>query len=484
MAAPGMFERGNTDVDIRRTQVAEYYGETLQSAADLKTSACCPLGSTPAAHRDVASRIHPEIRDRFYGCGSPIPDLLEGATVLDLGCGTGRDVYIASALVGKEGKVIGIDMTEKQLEIAKKHQQFHAEAFLGQGVESNVDFRKAVIEDLHSAGIEDDSVDVVISNCVLNLSDDKKSVFEEIWRVLREGGELYFADIYADRRLPPEAEDDPVLVGECLGGALYIEDFRRIMAAVGFRDLRIVSSAPVKVTEERLKTLVPDVNFFSITFRAFKLPGLEDRAEDYGQIATYTNDAVSCKLDALFAFSFGTPVSVDGNTAMILQSTRYKRDFTVTPRGSHKGLSRPEMERGAIGTLALASITRSAAKKSEAAGDQCCATTSPMAAPAVVGAACCGSSSGQDEIKLPAKGPCCTPEQKSVAIAAGAKCCGISESAATRSASVTAGAAGDQCCATTSPKTVPSGVGVACCGSSGQDEIKLPAKGPCCTPEH
>jgi hypothetical protein len=278
------------------------------------------------------------------------------------------------------------------------------------------------------------------------------------------------------------------------------------MAAVGFRDLRIVSSAPVKVTEERLKALVPDVNFYSVTFRAFKLPGLEDRAEDFGQMATYTKDSIGLKFDALFAFTFGTPVPVDGNTAMILQSTRYKRDFIVTPPGAHRGLARPEIERGAMGTLALTTRTSRTAKKSEASGDPCCASTSPMPAPSGH-VTCCSSASGQDESNVAGQGPCCTPEQKSAAIAAGSKCCGTSGSTATQSAPAKAGAEASPCCLP-APRGIPSAViqvsvaadtgacgaasamesPVTCCSSSvaapsvehSSEQIASPAS--CCTP--
>jgi len=99
----------------------------------------------------------------------------------------------------------------------------------------NVEFRKGVIENLkESAGIEDNSIDVVISNCVINLSADKEAVFREVWRILKPGGELYFSDVFSDRRVPQHLKDDKVLWGECLSGALYIEDFRRMLARVGF----------------------------------------------------------------------------------------------------------------------------------------------------------------------------------------------------------------------------------------------------------
>ena len=175
--------------------------------------------------------IHEDIIKKFYGCGSPIPQGILGATVLDLGCGTGRDCFMASAMVGEEGRVVGVDMTDEQIDVAKKYVEHHTKAF---GFSKpNVEFRKGIIEDLKSsAGIEDNSFDCVISNCVINLVADKEKVFREVWRILRPGGEFYFSDVYSDRRIPEDLRKDKVLWGECLSGALYIEDFRRMMARI------------------------------------------------------------------------------------------------------------------------------------------------------------------------------------------------------------------------------------------------------------
>ena len=109
--------------------VKNYYGEVLETKADLKTSACCPTEAMPKHLRPLVKNVHNEIKDKFYGCGSPIPHALEGMTVVDLGCGTGRDAYVLSQLVGPTGKVIGIDMTEEQLEVANRHVDYHMEKF-------------------------------------------------------------------------------------------------------------------------------------------------------------------------------------------------------------------------------------------------------------------------------------------------------------------------------------------------------------------
>jgi SAM-dependent methyltransferase len=320
--------------------VREYYGTALQSSADLKTSACCSTETPPPHLAAIFARIHPEVRERFYGCGSPLPPALEGTTVLDVGCGSGRDCYALSSLVGPAGRVIGIDMTPEQLDVARRHRAWHAEAF---GYpESNVEFLEGYIEDLAGAGIADESVDVVVSNCVLNLSPDKARVFAEIWRVLKPGGELCFADVFADRRIPDALAEDPVVRGECLGGAMYVEDFRRTLAAVGCSDARVCASTPIALEDEELKRRVGMIGFRAMTVRAFKLD-LEDRCEDYGQVARYlgtlTEHPHAFELDYHHRFEAGRPLLVCGNTAEMLTATRYAPHFRVEgDRSVHHGL--------------------------------------------------------------------------------------------------------------------------------------------------
>lgn len=311
--------------------VKNYYGEVLKTKADLQTTACCPTEAMEPYLRPLAARIADEIQTRFYGCGSPIPDGLEGCTVLDLGCGTGRDVYLASQLVGETGRVIGIDMTEAQLETARRYEEIHRQRF---GFEkSNVTFLSGYMEDLGRVGILDESVDVAISNCVLNLAPDKSAVFKEIFRVLKPGGELYFADVFADRRLPKHMKTDPVLVGECLGGAMYIQDFRRLLAELGIRDYRVIASSPIHPNNPELEARCGNVRFFSITVRVFKLPELEDRCEDYGQVAWYKGTLPHrphrFTLDDHHVFYTDKPMPVCSNTASMLQDTRFKDHFRI-----------------------------------------------------------------------------------------------------------------------------------------------------------
>ncbi len=317
--------------------IQQYYGETLGSTSDLKTGACCSPDAMPAHLRAWLADLPRAVTDRFYGCGSPIPAALEGATVLDLGCGTGRDAFLVSRLVGASGRVIGLDMTAAQLDVARQAQGPHRE----QTGLDNLDFRDGRIEDLAAAGIADASVDVVISNCVLNLSADKAGVFAEILRVLKPGGELYFSDVYADRRIPRELLDDPVLRGECLSGALYMEDFRRLLLAQGVADYRITARSPVPLLDADIESRIGMVTFESITVRAFKLD-LEDRCEDFGQLATYRGSIAHhphrFMLDDHHLFERDRPMLVCGNTAAMLADTRYGAHFEVTPRRGHFGL--------------------------------------------------------------------------------------------------------------------------------------------------
>ena len=310
--------------------VSEYYGKILESSDDLKTGACCSAEAMSGYCRAALKNVHEDIRNKFYGCGSPIPSVLEGAHVLDLGCGTGRDCYILSQLVGEKGHVIGLDMTEEQLSVANKHVGWHMDKF-GYS-KPNVEFKHGYIEDLQTADIKDNSLDLIVSNCVINLAPDKEKVFSEIFRVLKPGGELYFSDIFASRRIPKELMKDPVLLGECLSGALYIEDFRRMLIRQGCLDYRIVSTSSVPIHDPDIQEKLGMVDFQSLTIRTFK-SDFEDICEDYGQVARYKGSISESPhyfiLDDHHKFMTGKPILVCGNTAKMLGETRYKEHFEI-----------------------------------------------------------------------------------------------------------------------------------------------------------
>lgn len=312
-----------------RTQVQDYYAEVLSSNADLQTSACCTDASMPEWLKPVLAKIHPEVSEKYYGCGLIAPQALTGTNVLDLGSGSGHDVYALSALVGEQGTVVGVDMTDAQLEVAQRHREFHAQEYGYR--ESNVSFLKGYLEELEALPLLDNSFDVVVSNCVINLCQDKGKVLKDIWRLLREGGEFYFSDVYADRRLSQAVQDDPVLYGECLGGALYWKDFLRLAQAAGFIDARLVTSRQLEVNNPQLQARLGEAKFWSATWRLFKLPALEDACEDYGQAVIYRgtieNYPNAFSLDSHHYMETGKVFPVCGNTWRMLQDTRFAEHF-------------------------------------------------------------------------------------------------------------------------------------------------------------
>ncbi len=325
---------------LTHDQVRDYYARRLETRHDLKTNACCCDEGVPLHIREKLTRVEPEILEKFYGCGSPIPPAIEGRVVLDLGCGAGRDAYVLAQLVGPGGRVIGVDMTPEQLAVARRHLDAHMRKF--GYAQPNIEFREGYIEDLRALDIPDASVDVVVSNCVINLSPDKRAVFAEALRVLKPGGELLFADIFSGRRAPAALADDPILRGECLGGALYIEDYRRMMFDLGVRDIRETSRAPIKLGDPDIEARVGMIDFYSITSRVFKLD-LEDRCEDFGQTAVYNGGVPHAPhyfdLDDHHRFFTGKPMLVCGNTADMLSRTRFGDFFAVTgDKSRHYGV--------------------------------------------------------------------------------------------------------------------------------------------------
>ena len=322
-----------------RSQVQDYYGTQLQTSQDLLTNACC-TDDIPLAHRRILAQLAPEVLDKYYGCGVCIPEAIEGCTVLDLGSGSGRDAFLLSKLVGENGHVIGVDMTEEQLAVARRNIDFHTEKFGYR--QANVEFRHGYIEDLLAAGLPDNSVDIVVSNCVLNLSTDKEATYREIFRVLKPGGELFIADVFADRRVPETLRQDPVLYGECLSGAMYTEDFRRLLLRLGVPDYRLFSSRRLTINNPEIEAKVGNIGFYSLTVRAFKLD-LEDRCEDHGQVATYLGTVpgqpTQFVLDDHHTFETGRPILVCGNTAAMVSDTRYAPHFQVVgDKSRHFGL--------------------------------------------------------------------------------------------------------------------------------------------------
>lgn len=308
-------------------EVQDYYGQQLQSSADLKTSACCDVSQMPEWLKPLLANIHPDVLSRYYGCGLVCPDLLKGCRILDLGSGSGRDVYALAQLVGPTGEVVGVDMTDEQLAVANEHHDYHTKLY---GYD-NVRFLKGYIERLHELDLEPKSFDVIVSNCVINLSPDKDAVLAGVKSLLKPGGEFYFSDVYADRRVPESVRKDPVLYGECLGGALYWNDFIQLAKRQGFADPRLVEDRPLEITDPALAPCLGNLHFFSATYRLFKLDELESDCEDYGQAVIYKgtvpNSAHAFALDKHHYIEAGRVFPVCGNTWRMLQDTRFASHF-------------------------------------------------------------------------------------------------------------------------------------------------------------
>lgn len=269
--------------------VKERYG----AAANAQEPAlCCPVDYDP----HYLKIIPQEVIERDYGCGDPSRYLRRGETVLDLGSGTGKICFIASQVVGAEGRVIGVDMTDAMLEVARRNAPVVAERV---GF-ANVEFRKGRIQDLAldldaleaelqrrpiaSANdflevealadelrlkrplVASDSVDVVVSNCVLNLVDprSKRQLFEEIFRVLRKGGRAVISDIVSDEEVPEAMQLDPHLWSGCISGSLTEEGFIAAFENAGFYGIRLLKrdATPWRTVE--------GIEFRSVTIEAFK----------------------------------------------------------------------------------------------------------------------------------------------------------------------------------------------------------------------
>ncbi|MEO6056448.1 MAG: methyltransferase domain-containing protein [Gemmatimonadales bacterium] len=238
------------DVDRPRAKVREFYGE---AAHEPQAELCCPTRYDDGA----IGHIPQDVLDRFYGCGSPMASagIQPGETVLDLGSGAGIDVFIAAKMVGATGHAVGVDMTDRMLDVARENQPRVAEA-LGYDV---VEFREGFLE---AIPVEDRSVDLVTSNCVVNLSPDKPRVFEEIWRVLKDHGRIVISDIVSEREVPPRLKVNPRLWGECLVGALTQEGFLAALERAGFYGLAVLKRSYWKEVE--------GYPFFSVTVQGFK----------------------------------------------------------------------------------------------------------------------------------------------------------------------------------------------------------------------
>jgi len=258
--------------------VKEKYGEIAEQSRETNASSCCGSGSSCCevdysimAENYGEKEGYVEDADLGLGCGIPTDSatIAEGMTVLDLGSGAGNDAFVASKLVGENGLVIGVDMTEAMIEKAKSNREKVGAV--------NTDFRLGEIEKLP---VDSDSVDVVISNCVLNLVPDKQKAFEEIARVLKPGGKFAISDIVLEGNLNSTLQSIAELYAGCVAGALQKDEYLSIIHKTGFGDVRITKEKEIRLPESTLKSLTKllpeqetdlgDVRILSITVAAAK----------------------------------------------------------------------------------------------------------------------------------------------------------------------------------------------------------------------
>lgn len=228
--------------NLKEREIKKFVREAYAKIAKQDSSCCVSVdtsyGSTDLA-RGISKKIGyteedlksaPEVANLGLGCGNPVAltSLREGETVIDLGSGAGLDCFLASSRVGEKGRVIGVDMTSDMIEKAKENSE--------KGNYKNVEFRLGEIENLPVA---DNSVDVVISNCVINLSPNKRRVFQEIFRVLKPDGRIAISDIALIKELPKKTKGSIEAYVSCVGGAILIDKYRRIIETSGLKDIII-----------------------------------------------------------------------------------------------------------------------------------------------------------------------------------------------------------------------------------------------------
>ena len=297
------------DVEKPRALVRGFYS---QAAEQPQPELCCPVKYDEAD----TGHIPREVLERFYGCGSPIAMAAAqpGETVLDLGCGAGIDCFIAAKYVGPAGKAIGVDMTDKMLDVAARAKPQVARN-LGYDV---VEFRKGYLEQVPA---EDRSVDVVISNCVINLSPDKRAVFREMWRTLSNHGRMCVADIVSERPVPAHLKVNPQLWGECTVGALTEEEFLAYAEQAGFYGVQVLKKTFYKTIE--------GYHFYSVTVRGYKFEKTAS-CTYVGQRAIYHGPFKAVTDEEGHLFPREVAVEVCTDTAAKLSKPPYQTAFTVT----------------------------------------------------------------------------------------------------------------------------------------------------------
>lgn len=238
-------------------EITRRVSDRYAKAASTGEQMCCPTNYDMS---DLRSFIPDEVLKISYGCGTPagLKTVIPGETVLDIGSGGGIDCFEAARLVGPTGQVIGIDMTDTMLEIARRNAPI-VSANLGYS-SSNVEFRKGMAD---AMPVNDNTIDLIISNCVINLAPDKRKVFREMYRVAKPGGRFTISDIVSDQTVPQYMVHDAEKWGDCLSGALTLDEYMAGMVEAGFLGIHLVKFSPWQV--------IDGIHFFSVTLTGYKM---------------------------------------------------------------------------------------------------------------------------------------------------------------------------------------------------------------------
>lgn len=296
-------------IDDITQKVSDRYARAAGSGEQM----CCPTGYN---FEDLRSFIPDEVLKISYGCGTPagLDNVRTGETVLDIGSGGGIDCFEAARRVGPSGRVIGIDMTDTMLEIARRNAPLVA-ANLGYGA-SNVEFRKGMAD---AMPIADASVDLIISNCVINLAPDKHKVFREMYRVIKPGGRFTISDIVSDQVVPQYLVHDSAKWGDCLSGALQVQDYIGGMVDAGFRGIHQVKAMPWQS--------IDGIHFLSVTLTGYKLP--VPSASSASLYATLRGPFSAVTDEWGQRYQRGIPQVIDAAQAQLLDTEPFRSLFVI-----------------------------------------------------------------------------------------------------------------------------------------------------------